>query len=254
MKSQFLPRVCFVFLLSLISQLSFAQQFIKANIGKEEILLPTIENYSDPSVLLPQMKTLGETMTPASNRLLAILINDDNIADGISGKAPKLERYFMIQTLRSHENDTLTPEIFAEILGMIKNNYQSIFAKASGKIQNELDIASKKFGAQAGGKEMSLKMGELKLIEIFDEKIDSISALAMTKMSVAFEGTTKEIPVALSISTNKIKGKVVYFAAYSIYKDEQDFAWIKQKTSDWVTQAITANSPITSNNDLEKNR
>lgn len=241
-KNQFLPRICFALLFSFISQLSFSQQFVNAKIGKEEISLPTIENYSDPSVLLPQMKTLGETMTPASNRLLAIFINDDNIADGISGKAPKLERYFMIQTLRSHENDTLSPELFAEILGLIKNNYQSIFSKAASNIQSELDIASKKMSAQLGGKDIEIKIGEVKLIEVFDERTESISALAMTKMSGIIDGVAKEIPLALSISTNKIKGKIVYFAAYSVYKNDQDFDWIKQQTSAWVTRAIEANS------------
>jgi hypothetical protein len=213
-----------------------------APIGRALVALPVPTGFVEPSRSLPPMRTLGERMTPPSNRLLALFIAEADERDAREGRNPGMLRYYMAQTLRQTEEQSLSGAEFGQVKTLLRQQYQQLLSSVAGAAQGHLDNAMREIGRDAGQDLPSLKLGELRGLEVFDERDASISLLAMTKLGVQQAGgQVLEVPLAMSITTARVKDKLVYFYAYSQYRDKADLDWLRATTREWLPQLAAAN-------------
>ena len=205
--------------------------------------LPVPAGFADPSRALPQMRQLGERMTPASNRLLAIFMSQADIDSALAGVQPAMARYFMAQTLRQTESSQISTSEFDQVKTLLRQQYQTLLNEMGPKVQGELDRAAREIGRDAGQDTLVLKAGELKGLEVFDERAGSISLLAATRYKVQVGERSEEIPMAMGITTAVIKGKLVYFYAYSVFRSSADLEWVRSVTREWLPLAASSNPP-----------
>ncbi|MDQ6684256.1 MAG: hypothetical protein M3Z16_03945 [Pseudomonadota bacterium] len=118
---------------------------------------------------------------------------------------------------------------------------QELANKAAPSVQAQMSSAAKSIGDKAGVADMSLRVGELRMGEIFDETPTSISLLAMTKYSVVAGGKQMELPMTMAMTTMLLHGKIVYFYACSVLKSPADTEWVRAQTKAWVPRALAAN-------------
>jgi hypothetical protein len=152
-----------------------------------------------------------------------------------------MKRYFMVQTLRKLEAATFTASDFEPVKTLLRQQYQSLLVNQSANVQSHLDAAARTIGKEAGIDKLSLKLGEMKGLDVFDEQPSSISLLAVTMITVQADGKTVQAPMAVGMTTATLKGKLVYFYAYSLYESAQDLEWIRTVTRDWLPKAAGAN-------------
>lgn len=207
------------------------------------VQLPVPAGFADPSRELPQIRQLGERMTPASNRLLAIFMSQADINSALAGQQPAMARYFMAQTLRQTESSQISEADFAQVKTLLRQQYQSLLTELGPKVQNELDRAAREMGRDLGQDLLVLKAGELKGLEVFDERAASISLLAATKYRVQVGDSVSEVPMAMGITTAVIRGKLVYFYAYSVFQSAADLDWVRSVTRAWLPLAASSNPP-----------
>ncbi len=213
-----------------------------APIGRALVALPVPPGFVEPSRSLPPMRTLGERMTPPSNRLLALFIAESDERDAREGRNPGMLRYYMAQTLRQTEEQALSGAEFGEVKTMLRQQYQQLLSNVTGAAQGHLDNAMRQIGRDAGQELPALKLGELRGLEVFDERDFSISLLAMTQLAVQQAGgQVVEMPLAMSITTARVKDKLVYFYAYSQYRDKADLDWLRATTREWLPRLAAAN-------------
>lgn len=213
-----------------------------APIGRALVALPVPPGFVEPSRSLPPMRTLGERMTPPSNRLLALFIDEADEREAREGRNPGMLRYYMAQTLRQTEEQALSSADFAEIKAMLRQQYQQLLSNVAGAAQGHLDNAMREIGRDTGQALPALKLGELRGLEVFDEREASISLLAMTKLALQQAGgQVLEMPLAMSITTARVKDKLVYFYAYSQYRDKADLDWLRSTTGEWLPRLAAAN-------------
>ena len=182
-------------------------------------------------------------MTPASNRLLAIFMSQADINSALAGQQPAMARYFMAQTLRQTESSQISEADFAQVKTLLRQQYQSLLTELGPKVQNELDRAAREMGRDLGQDLLVLKAGELKGLEVFDERAASISLLAATKYRVQVGDNVSEVPMAMGITTAVIRGKLVYFYAYSVFQSAADLDWVRSVTRAWLPLAASSNPP-----------
>ena len=220
-----------------------AEANVHANIGLTLIELPVPAGYAEASRVLPQMRQLGERMTPRTNRLLAICLSTEDVALARAGQPPAMARYFMAQTLRQAESVAIPEAEFGHIKSLLREQYKRLLSSvgASASVQAQLDGVVRDFGRDAGVEALSLKIGELKGLEVFDESAASISLLAATRFMVQDGERTQEVPMAMGITTATLKGKLVYFYAYSVYRSADDLEWVRSVTRQWLPLAMGAN-------------
>ena len=216
---------------------------VQAPIERTLVQLPVPAGFADPSRALPQMRQLGERMTPATNRLLAIFMSQADIDSALAGQQPAMSRYFMAQTLRQTESSQISEGEFDQVKTMLRQQYQSLLSQIGPKVQDELNRAAREIGRDVGQESLSLKAGELKGLEVFDERAASISLLAATKYQVQVGERVEEVPMAMGITTAVIKGKLVYFYAYSVFRSAADLEWVRSATREWLPLAASSNPP-----------
>lgn len=212
-----------------------------ANVGLTLLKLPLPEGYVEPTRSVPQFRQLGERMTPPTNRLLAIFVSKADEAAARTGVPPSMQRYFMVQTFRQSEQGSITLTEFEPVKAMLRQQYQQMLDQSGALVQGQLDKAAREMGRDAGIDNLTMKVGEMKGLEVIDERELSISLLALTKYAVQAGERTEEIPMAMTITTGITKGKVVYFYAYARYSGAADLQWLRTVTRQWVQQAAEAN-------------
>jgi hypothetical protein len=213
-----------------------------APIGRVLVQLPVPAGFVEPSRTVPPLRSLGERMTPPSNRLLALFIADSDERDAREGRNLGMVRYYMAQTLRQTEGEALGREDFSQIKTLLRQQYQQLLSSVAGASQGHLDNAMKQIGRDAGQDLPSLKLGELRGLEVFDEREGSISLLAMTKLATQHAGgPVTELALAMSITTARVKDRLVYFYAYSQYREAADLDWLRSTTREWLPRLAALN-------------
>lgn len=180
-----------------------AEPGVQAPIGLKLLKLPLPAGFADAMRDLPQMRAIGERVTPPSNRLLALFMSQEDHQRAKGGQAPAMQRYFMVQTLRQAESASVSPAEFAEVRTMLRQQYKSLVQQAGNQVQGLLASA--------------------------------------TRFVVQSEGRSDEVPTSMAITTAVLKGKLLYFYAYAVYRDAQDLDWLRGVTRDWLTLASAGN-------------
>ena len=235
-----------VFLLALLMAMPqghAAQEDTPANVGRTLLQLPVPPGFVDASRPLPQMRLIGERMTPPSNRLLGIFISEQDLALAQGGQAPEMARYFMAQTLRQAEESRITEAEFLDVRQLVRQQQKILQTRITSQTQDHLDKSARDADRSAGGDAVSLKVGDLKGMEVFDDQATSISVQVVTSYGVQAGGPTQEIPMAMGISTALLRGKLVYFYAYAVYRSPADLDWVRAVTRAWLPRAQASNPP-----------
>ena len=221
---------------------SAADSTYQVPVGRTLLQLPVPPGFVEPSRSVPPLRVLGERMTPPSNRLLALFIAEKDELDAREGRQPGMARYYMAQTLRQTEEQPLDSDNFGVVKTMLRQQYQQLLSSVAGAAQGHLDNAMREMGRDTGQDAPTLKLGELRGLEVFDERDISISLLAMTKLAIQQPGgQVLEMPLAMSITTARVKDKLLYFYAYSHYRDKADLDWLRATTREWLPRLAAAN-------------
>ena len=209
-----------------------------ASVGGTEIALPIPPGFDEAGARAPGVRQLGSNFTPASNRLLAMFVSEADLRAAESSRPPALRRYFLVQTLRSAEAQTITADSFAPVKRVLRTQFDAVLASARPQINAEAASASSKTGEQIGRPDLSVKIGEIVPLGIFDERPSSISVALMTKVAIKTGSIDQEVPLAMALTTLVLNSRVVYFYAYSYYESDADLDWIRSATGDWLAAAL----------------
>lgn len=221
-----------------------ANKYVEASIGGKKILIPAPKEFSDPSLTFPKVSQFGEAMTASTNRLLALFISDDDVKAMLAQTPPQLQRYFMVQTLRVAENAAMSTQDFSGIKNQLKNQYKKVIADNAAKMQLEIDRAVDRLNSDSKAiqeKKMSLKMGELKIVDVIDDE-KFVTLIAKILVQAEVSGEVKEIPMVLGLATTMVKGKIIYFACYNRFESDADISWIKTQSLEWMPLLFSANN------------
>lgn len=212
-----------------------------ANVGGINLSLPTPPEFTEPSALAPDVRHLGETLTPTGNRILAIFVSNNDAQLAIAGKEMEMIRYFMVQTLRQTENNTVSKGDFEKIKTILKTQQQRLLANAKKEATPVLNNAIKKLSQDENDPTLSLKVGEVLPLEVLQEENDSLTLVTLAKCAVTKRGVITEMPMLGASTTLLSKGKLVYFYAFSQYRSKDDKEWARKATMNWIKQFRAAN-------------
>ncbi len=218
-----------------------AEDPITAPVGTALLKLPVPAGFVEPSRSVPPLRQTAERMTPPANRLLALFVDSQDEATARGGQPPAMARYFMVQAFRQAEGGKLGLADFQPVKTQLREQYRQILVQAGGQVQGQLDRVAGEIGRDAGVEGLQLKIGEMKGLEVFDEREHAISLLALSKYAIQAGERSEEVTMAMSITTAVLQGKVVYFYAYARYGGAADLDWLRSQTRAWVQRAGALN-------------
>ena len=231
-------------LLSLVFSLNCeaaANVAVAEQIGGVKITISAPQGFVEPSSVSADLRHFGETITPPTNRLLALFVLDADIIRSAAGKAPEFKRYFMAQTLRKIESLSLSLRDFAKIKDIVRKQHQELFDRQKSTNQSNIDSAMHNLGQRYDNPSLSLRLGDTLALGVFDERENSISVATVTKYKVMLHGKSDEVPMAVVMTFAFAKGKTFYLYTYSTYKSDADLQWVRSASQEWVSRIAGLN-------------
>jgi hypothetical protein len=218
-----------------------------ATVGRTPIALPVPDGYVSTTEI-PALKTLAETVTQATHRLLVGLFRKEDVVAWRNGQPLKTDRYFLIQTERQAEAESMTQAEYARLKSALK---QRVAARIVGNdatanrqttdAQRQLDASLPALRRQFALPPIKMSLGETTILGISEDQTSSVSTASATKLSAASEGKTVDT-VMVSVSTVLLcKGKLINIYGYSTYRSPDDLNWLQGESSRLVATLSAAN-------------
>lgn len=220
--------------------LSASAEMFAARVGDAQIAIPVPAGFVEPSEQLPQLGKLAQTMTPPTNTLLSVFVPDSDVMRTKRGQAPLLNRYFLVQTMKSIETREVSMAEYTKFQASIRNRLQTVLDSSAARSQSLISSAAKQLGDEAGI-QFTMKVGEAKALSIDDERETALSQSVAMKYESQVDGTREDVQVVMSSTTILVKGKIIFVFAYSRYEAPTDLAWVRTQARTFVDQFVAAN-------------
>lgn len=212
-----------------------------ANVGAARLMLPVPAGHVEATLVAPGLRQVAERFLPASNRLLAYFVSEAEIRTLSAEPESGLNRYFMVQTLRSLEGRDLSADDFAEGRRFIRAEYTRLLPRAVASIQPHVDSVVRDLRETQAPDLGAVRIGELSGLELFLDDEHAVGLLALTKVSVQAKGRTVDKPMVVASVTARVGRRLVYFYAYSAYRDGDDLEWARRQSREWLARALASN-------------
>ena len=235
-------RILLFYLLQLIViQPALSASSVVETVGGTPITVPAPPGFTDPSSISKDLQSVGEAMTPPTNRLLALFISEPDIKRVSSGKSATLSRYFMAQTMRKLESTNVSVRDFVKLREMFKQQQRDLLERHKSKSQQNIDAASKELGRKYQDPSFAMKVGEISPLGVFLDGDTSVGMAALIKYSFVIDGKTEETPMAMAMTIALVKGRIIYLYAYSTYKSNADAEWVRSVSRQWMSSVASFN-------------
>ena len=232
---------CFSLLLMVVvsHEATAGTQSVTVDVGGQGLYLPAPAGFHEISLLSPETRKLAETLTPPSNRLLAVFVSESDLGRIMKGESPELQRYMFMQAYRQLEKSDISGAQFSKLVAQVKQQQYTLLEKSKDQVDSVIDRASGKISKDYG---ISLKVniGEPVPLGVFMEKSDAVGFAMLAKCHGAAEGQQVDLLMAGGTSLVRVNGKILYAYVYSRYETQKDLDWVRATSSSWADQLLTA--------------
>lgn len=203
-------------------------------IGDVDIALPLPAGFSTLPNDGADLQALAASMAPSTNRVLALLVNQNDFALIAKKQPPKLGRYVLFETFVDLENATVAPASMVLVKDTLRTRFTTMMAQVTPEVRAQLEAAAGRGTARRGATDMALEAGDMAPIEFFEPGSDAITMISLNKVAASNTGTRRDVTLAAAFTTLLVKGKLIYFYVYSEYKSPADLAWVRSATMSWL--------------------
>lgn len=207
------------------------------HVGAVPVSLRAPPGLLDPTSLGPAFGQLATTLTPPSNRLLAIYVTPEDFRAHKAGKKIVMDRYALLQTPRQAENLTVVAADFAQLKEVMKNQSAAQRAQVRDMAEHHIGNAVSK----AAGTPLTVSMTDINALGTFLESDTALGLLSATDVSAAAHGRTINYPLVYATGVLRVKERLLFLYTYSVYRTPADLEWVKTTATAWSRRLQQAN-------------
>ena len=205
-------------------------------LAHHDVSLPVPADFADPSSTPPEQRVLAERLTPANNRLLALILTQDYLAHRAAGDKPHMSRYMLVQTIRAVEDSGVDATTFERLKAQFHQNADAWLAKARETAKPQADAAIHEVGKQIGDPTISVELGTIKSLGIFDEHPDSIALATVQPIAATTASGQHAFNQVMAYAVVLVDRRPVLAALYSDYDSQADIDWAEQRMRAWIAR------------------
>ena len=209
-------------------------------VGSREIGLPIPTDFIDAEELPDVVTEFAEAITPPTNRLLAALLNRSEMDEVLEGQRTAFGRYFLVQTLRETEYQTIPQEEFVRYTGQNEEEIQRIFRELNPKLLEYLESAEGDI-SELLGEEVSLEMNQIVPLDVFARSRNHFGLTIMQMIKADFSENSQERPIVYATNMVYFDGKILYIYIYSSLASSQDIEWVQDRSERFVSDMLRIN-------------
>ncbi len=212
-----------------------------ATIGSTTVNVAAPPGYTDPSLRAPGVMQVMTKLTPPTNRLLKMYMQNADVDTMLAGKQFDMERYFMVQTAIQAEWLEAKPGDFAQMKEQLKALSASENVKLMENAQPGIDQGTRDIGKMVGDPGFAIKLNDTAALGVYSETARSISMLNSSTVEGTVGGKASSKRMAAGTTIALIKGKILYLYTFSPHRNDADLAWIRTTAAAWETAILRAN-------------
>ncbi|MCP4392990.1 MAG: hypothetical protein GY804_01785 [Alphaproteobacteria bacterium] len=241
---QLIPYTMCLFLMLASGTANTTQNNIQVEIGGTKIDVQALDGFYEISSISPKALKLFDTLTPPTNRLLAVFVSEKDLNKIKNDENLNLKRYMILQVYKTSENKYISENEFTPFKTLIKNQHENLLKYSKDKIKSLLKDASKKLSNDYDIP-LKINIGEQVPLSIFLEHPSAIGFTTLSKYQTAVKGNKIDTTVAYSTLFVKVKNKLIYAYVYSDYETQEDIDWVNSQSKSWVESIIASNKTST---------
>ncbi len=206
----------------------------QARIGDVVLALPLPAGFAALPPEATELQELAASMAPVTNRVLALLVNTNDLALIAKRQPPKLGRYVLVETFIDLENATVSPASMALLKDTLRTQFTAMMAQVTPELRTQLEAAAGRATPRRGTPELVFEAGDRAPIEFFEPGVDAITMISINKVAASNAAQPRDTTLAAAFTTLLVNGKLIYFHVYSEYKSPADLAWVRSATTSWL--------------------
>jgi hypothetical protein len=216
-------------------QLLAATQSTTIELGGKTIHAPAPSGFHEISELSPGTRELAETMTPATNHLLAVFVTEGDRGRILKGESPELSRYMFLQSPKDARPLDVSEAFFQQLAGEYKRQQAKLFESVKAKIGLEIDKAlGERYGA-------SLRFGDQVPLGVFLDRPNVVGSAIFSKIQVSAAGSHRDELLVGAFSLMRVRERILFAYVYGRYGSQEDLEWVRSTSTAWVEQILHSN-------------
>jgi hypothetical protein len=208
--------------------------------GGTVLIVPSINGFQIPIGQERAISALVEPFIIPKNRLLAVLLANNDFRTLSNGGNPKLDDYFILQIPRSIEDRAVSLSEFQSLRRRIRESQETGQLRISATVKRQLAEASKQMGDRSGTK-ITINISEPTPLGVFDDTERSIGIALLSKVRTdALEARTEDLMLSSSVVT-VVRGKLLYINGACTFTSMNDLPRCNSYAKTWLSALHTAN-------------
>ena len=177
-----------------------------------------------------------------TKRLVAAYSSRQDLEQALSGRYPRLERHFSVQTNPELESETIDSELF----DLLKQKLRQDFADGLAKYEDTIkEVESDGSAAVRLSRRFTgMKISEVIPLGFFDESADS-SCFSMLMQGSVSAVDSAEPPKYITVSVVcvlRVHDRLLYLSCSSKYEGKPDIEWARRSILRWRDSVRAANA------------
>ena len=210
------------------------------SVGEVSLFIPAPDGFRNPSPSAPHLRQSAELTTPPGNRFLVNFVQEEDLRETLDGKNVTFSRYFLAQTLREAENQSVPEQEFEKLRVTLWQRDAEHLKTLGPRINQLMEQASKDLSRKTGSS-IKLEIGDVVPLGVISET-ESMSILGyLSRISLRQAGSEDSLALVNMSAVVLVKAKVLFLYTYSIFRGPEDIEWAKQAARGWAEQVLLAN-------------
>jgi len=208
------------------------------SIGGKTILVPVEEGYAAVSERVPEAHRFTQAALPPSNRLVETFHTEANL-EAIARGESVTGHYFMIQTMRSLEPLQVSVADWKQMQpaitqGMVESNL--------GKSIRDDEGARGTRMSEAAGREVAMRIGDIKAPEIYGRTPESIRFLMNIPATFEVDGEITELNVGAAGAIILVQNRVLFVYWYAVPASPESVDVARRKLDATADRMVALNA------------
>ena len=227
---------CSAVVLSLFLTLGLPCAALEVEVGGSKVKLPAPEGFIEVSTLHPASRQKAETLTPPSNRLLAVYMDQADFEAVNHGQSASWSRYMMVQTDRQSEGFTISLSDFDQVRQVLTNQQDVLLEHVKEQVNGYFD------SIQTGDDPRSkIELGNLLPLGVFADNHRRHASESLSKFRRTDQKLDEGYLVAGATNVLHVGNRIIFAYVYTTYESEDDRQWIRQVSDQWSAEILTEN-------------
>jgi len=211
---------------------------VSLQVGNQALRYRLAPGYVQVSEAAPQLFRYLESAMPPANRLVEAFYTSADIRILTSGEGKAADTYFMVQSIRALEDQTVSKDDWRQLLSQASAEMEKFDVNAEVAKDATRDTRM----SQAAGQQIEMKFGKIGTPQVYSQDDDEVRFVMLIPVTVNVGGQPLSINGVCAGAMVLVRNKPLLVYAYRASSTAADVAAAKQQLAEATAALLALNA------------